>query len=122
MNTDEIRRLIKQELPIQIKEDQELQDLILQLSKQEFAPHRQTEDRFDQILAELRRDRETQNRKSDEQNRKWDEQNRKWDEQNSKWDEQSKRLDEHNRRWDEQNRRWDEYTRKQDQKWHADPV
>ncbi|MEE9395632.1 MAG: DUF3782 domain-containing protein [Methylococcales bacterium] len=105
MNTDEIRRLIKQELPIQIKEDQELQELILQLSKQEFAPRQQTGDRFDQILAELRHDRETQNRKWDEQNRKWDEQNSKWNEQNSKWD--------------EQNRKWDEYTRKQDEKWDA---
>ena len=105
MNADEIRRLIKQQLPIQIKEDQELQDLILHLSKQEFAQRRQTEDRFDQVLAELRLDRETQNRK-------WDEQNRKWDEQNSKWKEQSSK-------WDEHNKRWDEYTRKQDQKWDA---
>lgn len=73
MNTDEIRQLIKRELPIQIKEDQELQELILKLSKNTFAPKQQTEDRFDQILAELRSDRETQNQKWETQNQKWEE-------------------------------------------------
>jgi hypothetical protein len=54
----------------------------------------ETQSRFDQVLEELRRDREENARKWDEQNRKWNEQNRKWDEQNRKWDEQ-------NRKWDE---------------------
>ncbi len=63
MNTDEIRQLIKRELPIRIKEDQELQELIFELSKSMFPPKQQTEDRFDQILAELRSDREAQNQK-----------------------------------------------------------
>jgi hypothetical protein len=51
-----------------------------------FAGKQETESRFDQILEELRRDRE-------EQSRKWDKQNRKWDEQNCKWEENQRRID-----------------------------
>ena len=52
---------------------------------------RQTEDRFDRILEELRQDREAQERKWAKQDRKWEEQNRKWwqaqEEQRHKWEE-----------------------------------
>ena len=45
--------------------------------------HNETGSRFEQILEELRRERETQNRKWDDQNRKWEEnqeaQDRKWE-------------------------------------------
>jgi len=45
--------------------------------------HNETGSRFEQILEELRRERETQNRKWDAQNRKWEEnqeaQDRKWE-------------------------------------------
>jgi hypothetical protein len=47
----------------------------------------ETQSRFDQVLEELRRDRE-------ENARKWDEQNRKWEEQNRKWDENQKVINE----------------------------
>jgi hypothetical protein len=42
----------------------------------EFADKRETESRFDQLLEEMRRDREEQSRQWDEQNRKWDENQR----------------------------------------------
>lgn len=41
--------------------------------RQEHPSRAETEDRFSQLLGELRRDREEQNRKWEEQNRKWDE-------------------------------------------------
>ena len=59
MTASEIRELIKQELPRLVKEDPEIHALILHLSRKEFAPKQQTEDRFDRILAQLERDRES---------------------------------------------------------------
>jgi hypothetical protein len=72
-SAETVRELIKQELPVLIQDDLELQRLILDLSRQRFADKQQTEDRFDKILAEMQRNREEQARKWDEQNRKWDE-------------------------------------------------
>lgn len=73
MDTAELRELIKQELPHLVREDSEIHDLILRLSRQEFAPKQQTEDRFQQLFAKLERDTEAGNRRWEEQNRKWDE-------------------------------------------------
>jgi len=98
MPTESLTETIKRELPALLREDPELRRYILDLTRDLYADRAQTEDRFDRILDELRRDREAQTRKweeySREQGLKWDEQNRKWEEQNLKWEEQ-------NRRWDE---------------------
>jgi hypothetical protein len=112
---------IKRELPRLLREEPELRRFVLDISREHFADRSTTDERFNRILDELARDRETQNRKWDEQNRKWDEQNRKWDEQNRRLDEhireQSRKWDEQNRKWDEQNRRLDEHIREQSRKW-----
>ena len=121
MNAESLKDVIKKELPGLLREDPALRTYILELTRREFADRAETQDRFYDILAELRRDREEQTRKWEEQNRKWDEQNReqnrKWDEQNRKWDEQNR---EQNRKWDEQNCKWEEQNRKwdeQNQQW-----
>ncbi len=101
MSVELLKETIKRELPEFLRADPDFRAFILELTRQEYAGRTETQDRFYDLLAELRRDREEQTRKWDEQTRKWDEQNRKWDEQNRKWDEQ-------NRKWDEQNRKWDE--------------
>jgi len=91
MNTQALKDTIRRELPEIIRTDPEFRRYILELTRQEYAGRAATEDRFYELLAELRRDREEGVRKWDEytaeQNRKWDEQNRKWEEQNRKWDE-----------------------------------
>ena len=94
MTEAEIKNLIQQQLPQIIAEDSQIRDFILRTVSNYYAPKDETQDRFHQILEELRRDREQQQIKWEEQNRKWEEQNRKWEEQNRKWDEQ-------NRRWEE---------------------
>ena len=96
-------QLILERLPILMRQNKQIQELVLELARENFAQRQETEDRFYQLLNELKRDRE-------EQARKWDEQNRKWDEQNHKWDEQ-------NHKWDEQNHKWEEYTQEQNRKW-----
>jgi hypothetical protein len=112
MSVDEIRDIIKRELPRLVQGDKELQDLILRLSRREFAARAETNDRFDRLLDELRKDREEQARKweknQEEQSRRWDEQAHKWHEQARMWE---KNQDEQGRRWDEQARKWDEQAR-----------
>jgi hypothetical protein len=92
LNTAELRELIKQELPQLVRTDPEIQDLILRLSRQEFAPKQQTEDRFDRLFAKLERDTEASNRRWEEYNRKEEEHKRKWDEHTRKWEENQTEL------------------------------
>jgi hypothetical protein len=101
MTEADLKNLIQQQLPELIRQDPQIRDFILRTVSDYYAPKPETENRFDQILRELREDRERQDRKWEEQNRKWEEQNRKWEEQDRRWEEQ-------NRKWEEQNRKWDE--------------
>ena len=86
MLTTEIKQLIKRELPAMFREDRDIHEFILNLTRNQYADKRETESRFDRILDELRRDRE-------EQHRKWEEQNRKWDEQGQQWKENQKTIE-----------------------------
>ena len=76
--TPELRDHLRQELPGWLREDNEFRQWILDLARNQFADRVETESRFDRLLGELRRDRETQERKWEEQSRKSDE---KWAEQ-----------------------------------------
>lgn len=118
MNTELLKETIKRELPGLLRDDPTLRAYILDLTRQEYAGREETQDRFYEMLAELRRDREERAREwreyQDEQHLKWEEQNRKWDEQNQ----QLKLLNaEQNRKWDEQNRKWDGLTQERSRKW-----
>ena len=90
MNAESLKDVIKKELPGLLREDPALRAYILELTRHEYADRVETQDRFYDILAELRRDRE-------EQARKWDEQTQQWkdftQEQNRKWEESSRRFD-----------------------------
>jgi hypothetical protein len=118
MNTETLKEAIRQELPHFLRTDPELRAYILELTRREYAPREETQDRFYDILAELRRDREEQTRKWEEQNHKWAEnqaeQHSKWEEQNRKWDENQ--AEQHSK-WEEQNRKWDENQAEQHSKW-----
>jgi hypothetical protein len=135
MTEADIKTLIQQQLPQIIAEDSQIRDFILRTVSNYYAPKDQTQDRFNQILEELRGDREQQQIKWEEQNRKWNEQNQKLEEQNQKWDqqnrkleeqnrkleEQNRKLEEQNRRWDQQNRRWNEQSlrwEEQNRRWN----
>ncbi len=125
IDSEQFDQLILQRLPTLMQQNPQIQGLVLDLARQNFAERKETDDRFYQLLGELRRDREEQSRKwqeyTQEQNRKWEEQNRKWDEQNRKWkeynQEQNRKWEEQNRKWDEQNRKWEEYNQEQNRKW-----
>ena len=100
MEKQEIVQLVKEQLPALLEESPELERWIEHLTAQRYANRQQTESRFDQLLGELRRDRE-------EQSRKWAEQNRKWEESKAESD----------RKWVEQNRKWEESKAESDRKW-----
>nr|WP_295430935.1 DUF3782 domain-containing protein [uncultured Thiodictyon sp.] len=142
MTTESLRETLRRELPDWLRQDPELRAYILDLTRNEYANREETQDRFYELLTELRRDREEQRLNWQEQNRKWEEQNRHleeqngrleeqnrkweaqngrweeqsgmWKEQNSRWEEQSGMWKEQNSRWEEQNRKWEEQNRKWD--------
>jgi hypothetical protein len=125
MEKQEIVQLLKEQLPALLEESPELVRWIERLTAQRYANRQQTESRFDQLLDELRRDREEQSRKWAEQNRKWEESkaesDRKWAEQNEKWAEQNRKWEESkaesDRKWAEQSRKWEESKAESDRKW-----
>ncbi len=102
MITEELRNEIRQILPELLRQDPEIQDWILRLARGEFVERRETENRFDRLLDELRRDREAQTRKWEEytqaQDRKWDE---LFQDYSRRWDEQTRKEEERNRKWEE---------------------
>lgn len=124
MITEELRNELRQILPELLRQDPEIQDWILRLARGEFVERRETENRFDRLLDELRRDREAQGRKWEEytqaQDQKWEEytqaQDQKWEEyiqaQDRKWEglfqDYSRRWDEQTRKEEERNRKWEE--------------
>ncbi|MCX7112895.1 MAG: DUF3782 domain-containing protein [Proteobacteria bacterium] len=84
MTTESLKETIKRELPEFLRSDPDFRAYILELTRKEYAGRAETQDRFYEILAELRNDRENQARKWDEnqaelrndresQARKWDE-------------------------------------------------
>ena len=111
VDAETVREILRSELPHAVSEDPAVRRALWVAVRNDFADKTETESRFDQVLAEIKREREEQSRKWDDQTHRWDEQNRKWDEQNHQRDEQNRKWDEQNRKWDEQNRKWDENQR-----------
>ena len=112
MTTEALKEAIKRELPEFLRTDPDFRAYILELTRNEYAGRMETEDRFYQLLAELRRDREEQARKWEEQKLKDQDQTRRWEETLAELrrdrEEQTRKREEQNRKWEEQNRKWDE--------------
>ncbi|MFP4133899.1 MAG: PD-(D/E)XK nuclease family protein [Halothece sp.] len=118
MNEEEIKTLIRQELP-NILQDAQLRDFVIQSVNQFYAGKQETESRFDRILAELERDRAENARRWEENQqeiRRLDQRiestlarlDRDSAENARRWEENNRRWEENNRRWEENNRRWEE--------------
>jgi hypothetical protein len=127
MTTESLKDTLKRELPNWLRDDPSFRDFILDLTRAAYADRRETGDRFQELLGELRRDRERQEkawadnqaelkRMREEQAQKWadnqaelkrmrEEQAQKWDEQNSKWEANQAEL---KRLREEQAKRWDD--------------
>ncbi len=97
MITQEVRNVILHELPDIVKEDEEIHQLILHIASNKFADKAETESRFDQVLRELKEDREARKEEWAEHLKNED---KKWAEQEERWAEQGKLWKEQNRRWE----------------------
>jgi hypothetical protein len=106
MDKTELREYLIKELPVIIEENQNIQKKIFLISKKNFADRDKTDDRFERMFEELKKDR-------DENNKKWEEQNKQF---NQKWEEQNKRFDQ---KWEETNKRLDDLIRKSDERFEA---
>ena len=108
MLTTDVKQWIKRELPVLFREDVEIHQFILELTRPQYADKQVTESRFDRLLDELRRDREANAQRWAEHLREHkqsqEEDRRKWDEQNSKWD---AHLQAEKQSQEEQKRQWD---------------
>lgn len=80
MTETEFKNLIQQQLPELISQDPQIRDFILRTVSNYYAPKEQTESRFDQILEELRRDREIQSLKWEENTQRLDKMQQQIDE------------------------------------------
>ena len=122
-----LKETLQRELPELLRADPGFREYLLELMRRDYPTRAETQDRFYEMLGELRREREQRSREwreyQDHQDRKWDEQKaedqRKWNEQNRKWDEYNRKWDEQKaedqRKWDEQNRKWQESGERFDQ-------
>jgi len=108
MEIEEIKEIIREQLPRIMQSDEEVARFILRLSSQYYAGKLETEDRFDRILKELERDREEQSRRWDEQVKKWEENERRWEENAKRWEANERRWEENAKRWEANERRWEE--------------
>jgi hypothetical protein len=137
MTEAELKNLLQQQLPQIIAEDSQIRDLILRTVSNYYAPKDETQDRFNQLMEELRRDRELQQIKWEEQKVKWQESDLRFDEmlaqiqhqseeQKAKWLESDRRFDEmlaqmdrkfevQERKWEEQKEKWLESDRRFEQ-------
>ena len=140
MTTESLKDTIKRELPTWLREDPAFRTYVLELTRNEYADRRETGDRFYELLGELRRDREKQERNweanqteleriREEQAQKWEanqaelkrmreEDAQKWEQQNRRWDENQA---ERRRLWDEnrteQRRLWEENQAESNRRW-----
>jgi len=81
MNTQTIKKIVKEELPGLMKRDKQFRQFVIQLTREQLTElndkavkiETKMDSKFDRVLEELRRDREAQARKWDEQNQKWEE-------------------------------------------------
>ncbi|MCD5407606.1 MAG: DUF3782 domain-containing protein [Desulfotomaculum sp.] len=126
MNTEHIKEIIKAELPVILRNDNEVKKIIITLSKKQFADKASTDNtgnRVDLVIEELRKDREEQREKWAEQDKKWVEQNekwwknqqeleKKWAEQDEKWWKNQQELD---KKWAEQSKKWEKNDQRMDQ-------
>jgi hypothetical protein len=127
MDVQTVRDIVAQELPDILRRDTRVQQTVVRIARGQFADKIETESRFDRLLDELRRERETQHEKwkanqaaldrmMDEQREKWAANqaalDRMMDEQREKWAANQAALD---RKMDEQRAERAE----QDRKWEA---
>ncbi|MDM8529118.1 hypothetical protein QUF58_13040 [Anaerolineales bacterium HSG24] len=107
MNTTQIKQLIRQELPLIIREDNEMRQFIIDLSRHQYANKDNTEDRFERMMKKL----EENQKRSDKRWKEYEERSdRRWKEYQERSDKRWKEYQaELHRLREESERKWQEY-------------
>jgi hypothetical protein len=120
MTTESLKETIKRELPTWLREDPAFRSYVLELTRDEYADRRETGDRFYELLGELRRDREKQERKWEENQAELE---RTRGEQAQKWEENQAELkrmrEEEAQKWEENQAELKRMREEEAQKWEA---
>jgi hypothetical protein len=97
----EIREIIRRELPRLLTEDPELHNWVWTIVHEHSFSRAETESRFDRVLDEIRQSRE-------EWMRRWEENERRWEANERRWEENARLWRENEERWKQNERRWEE--------------
>jgi hypothetical protein len=108
----EIREMIRRELPRLITEDPELYNWVWTIVHEHSFSRAETESHFEKVLDEIQQSREEWMRRWEENDsrwrQQWEEDRRRWEENQRRWEENERRWEENQRRWEEDKRRWEE--------------
>jgi hypothetical protein len=108
----EIREIIRRELPRLLTEDPELHNWVWTIVHEHSFSRAETESRFDKVLDEMRQSREEWMRRWEENQRRWEENERRWkqqwEEDRRRWEENARLWRENEERWKQNERRWEE--------------
>jgi hypothetical protein len=113
----EIREMIRRELPRLITEDPELYNWVWTIVHEHSFSRAETESHFEKVLDEIRQSREEWMRRWEENDARWRQQ---WEEDRRRWEENQRRWEENERRWEENQQRWEENERRWQQQWEED--
>ncbi|MFP3912782.1 MAG: hypothetical protein ACLFUT_11960, partial [Desulfobacteraceae bacterium] len=107
---EEIKRVIRAELPGLMKSDPEMRNFILRITRESYPDKKETESRFDRIMDELKRDREARDRKWEAQEKKWTAWEKKWEEERKasekRWEAQEKKWTAWEKKWEASEKKW----------------
>ena len=113
MNLEALKETIRQELPELLRRDPDFRSYILEMTRGEFADQKETRDWFHETLAEMRREREKQDKKWDKH---IEDQERHREEEAQKWDkhieDQERHRAEEAQKWKLWQERWDQHDRR----------
>ncbi len=110
----EIKKAIMSDLPRMMETEPEIRDLILRVTREMYAGKQETDDRFVQLLEELKRDRDASERRWQNWEKKWEEeqkaQRQLWAAQERKWEAWEKKREENQKaqweQWEAQEKKW----------------
>ncbi len=146
MESQQLRQMILNELPVLMRKDSSFREAVLEISRNQFADRTETDNRFDQIMGQLKR-------LMDKDSKKWEDTQKqlvalttkianleqrldqKIEQDNRKWEDNHKqivalttaithleqrldqKIEQDNKKWEENQRKWEENQRKWEEKW-----
>ncbi len=105
--SDEVKKIVYEELPRIIKEQPGARFAIWEILSSEFAPKKETEDKFEKLLHEIHVQADRFDRKFEQIFKKLEENDRKFEQNNRKFEQIFKKLEENDRKFEQNNRKFE---------------